>query len=331
MRWWLPLPVLVVAAGLAAWVAFGRSDDDPHLQEDEIAGREDPGAKVGDPPVEEPVEEVVADRDDGGPAYAWGALFFDQAARWVEGDGPSVDRLETFRCSLAAKIELDTSRREGRIRCWYRAPDAFRQEVETHGGTTTHILRGRRGWSVDPEGRVEDLTRMPDGVQRLGQLHQGRSRVVDWFEFLTLRPLQGPEARFRFDGYKRGSGTYAGKWIKITRVHPGQRKIVFWLAYERVSGGDDVRATWPGIVRIEGAGEGEHGTYTEDWILEEWDAPSSETWMGRRFPRRIEAYAIEKDAADRTVPRRFLFALVEDLQVNEPVEDRLFEPPDEDD
>ncbi len=247
------------------------------------------------------------------PALAWGARFFDDAIRYVARGRAAMPQVNDFYAKLDAKIELDTSRQEGLMRLWYKAPGMFRQELSTNGGTTTKILKGEEGWIRTPQGRVDSLAFTPEGQKTIKQLKDDRDRISDLASFLTLQALKGPGVTFHFDGYKKGSGTYAGNWIKITRRAPSKTNIVFWLAYER-TGENSVRATWPGIVRVEG--DPSKNYPTEDYILKEWDSQLSQTSREFRYPRRIEAYSILKDAQGRTVPTRFLFAIVDDIKIN---------------
>ena len=247
------------------------------------------------------------------PALAWGAKFFDDAIRYVARGRISMPKVSDFYAKLDAKIELDSSRQEGQMRLWFKAPSMFRQEIATNGGTTTKILNGDQGWLRTPQGRVEAQAFTPEGQRNMKQWKEDRDRIADLANFLTLQALKGPGVTFHFDGYKRGTGTYPGNWIKITRRAPGKTNILFWIAYER-TGENSVRATWPGIVRVEG--DPARNYPTEDYILKEWDSPLSQTSRDFRYPRRIEAYSILKNAQGQTVPTRFLFAIVEDIKIN---------------
>jgi len=261
-----------------------------------------PGAQ---PPGAPPVQKD--------PSLVWGAKFFDDAIRYVARGRAAMPQVSDFYAKLDAKIELDASRQEGQMRLWFKAPGMYRQEIATNGGTTTKILNGEQGWIKTPQGRVDALAFTPEGQRTIKQLKDDRDRIGDLASFLTLQALKGPGVTFKFDGYKRGSGTHAGNWIKITRLAPGKTNIVFWLAYER-TGENSVRATWPGIVRVEG--DPARNYPTEDYILKEWDSPLSQTSRDFRYPRRIEAYSILKNAQGQTVPTRFLFAIVEDIKIN---------------
>ena len=313
MTWWRFVPILVVALALAVWNA----PQDPV----EVAAKPIDGAVHPRPVEGQPV--VFPEASDA--ELRWGAAFFEDSARWVAGEGAVVERIETFHCRLDVKLEGRSSRLEGPVSLWYRAPGSFRLERESRAGTTTHILAGERGWLIHPDSHVEDLSASRAGRVEMADVRVTRDRFVDVLAAVTLLPMRQGSTGFSFAGYKRGSGTYAGNWIKLVRQPPGTRRVMCWLAYDR-SDLDEVHTTWPGIVRVED--EGERGAWTEDLILKEWDSPLAERGAGRRFPRRIEAYAIDK-SRDRTIPRRFLFAIVDDLQVNVPLEERLFEPPAE--
>ena len=258
------------------------------------------------------------------PALVWGAKFFDDAIRYVARGRNAMPNVADFYAKLDAKIELDTSRQEGQMRLWFKAPAMYRQELATsNGGTTTKILNGDQGWIRTPQGRVDSLAFTPEGQRTIQQLKDDRDRIGDLASFLTLQALKGPGVTFRFDGYKRGSGTYAGNWIKITRQAPGKTNILFWIAYER-TGENSVQATWPGIVRVEG--DPARNYPTEDYILKEWDSSLSQTSRDFRYPRRIEAYSILQNARGETVPTRFLFAVVDDIKINAGIDATRFAP-----
>jgi len=257
------------------------------------------------------------------PALVWGARFFDDAIRYVSRGRPAMPTVTDFYAKLDAKIELDTSRQEGQMRMWFKTPSMYRTEIESNGGVTTKILNGDQGWIRTPQGRVDTLAFTDEGQRVIAQLKEDRERLSDITSFLTLQALKGPGVKFRFDGYKTGSGTYAGNWIKITRLAPGKTNIIFWIAYEK-TGENSVQATWPGIVRVEG--DPARNYPTEDYILKEWDSPLSQASRDFRYPRRIEAYSILKDRNGQMVPARFLFLIVEDIKINAGIDATRFTP-----
>lgn len=276
-----------------------------------------PGAQ---PPVAPPAQQD--------PALVWGAKFFDDAITYVARGRRAMPSVADFYAKLDLKLELDNSRQEGQTRIWFKAESTankamYRMELASNGGTTTKILNGDEGWLRTPQGRIQAQVFTPEGQRNIAQWKEDRDRIGDLASFLTLQALKGPGVTFRFDGYKRGSGTYAGNWIKITRQAPGKTDILFWLAYER-TGENSVRATWPGIVRVEG--DPARNYPTEDYILKEWDSPLSQTSRDFRYPRRIEAYSILYNAQREAVPTRFLFAIVDDIKINAGIDSSRFGP-----
>jgi hypothetical protein len=265
------------------------------------------------------------------PAEALGQKYFDDAIRYVARGQTGIPQVRDFFVNLDAKLELDNARHEGPMRLWFQAPTFYRQELTFNNGTSTKILsadprvaNSDRGWIVTPAGRVQDLMLSSEGRQSIAQLKEDRDRLSDLTQFLTLQALKGPGVRFVFEGFKKGSGTYAGDWIKVTRQVPGRSNIMFWLAYVRDPQTGAVTATWPGIVRVEG--EPQKGYPTEDYILQEWDFPGTEA-RTFRYPHRIEAYSILTDPQGRTVPTRFLFAYVKDIKINAGIDPARFMPP----
>ncbi|MHC5009382.1 MAG: hypothetical protein ACYTG6_00350 [Planctomycetota bacterium] len=257
------------------------------------------------------------------PSNALGAKFFDDAIRYVARGQAGIPQVRDFYIKLDAKLDLDNQRHEGPMRLWFQSPTLYRQELTINNGTTTKILNGDQGWIINPQGRTQVLIMTAEGRQSISQLKEDRARLSDITRFLTLQALKGPGVTFSFDGYRQGSGTYAGNWIKLTRRVEGRSNILFWLAYARDQGGN-VIATWPGIVRVEG--DAQRGYPTEDYILKGWDDPRSQQ-RTFRYPRTIEAYSILRDPAGRSTPARFLYATVDDIKINAGIDGARFQPP----
>jgi hypothetical protein len=264
------------------------------------------------------------------PAEALGLKYFDDAIRYVARGQAGIPEVHDFFVNLDAKLELDEVRHEGPMRLWFQAPNNYRQELSFNNATSTKILSNDprmpsadRGWIITPSGRVQDLMLSAEGRSSITQLKNDRDRLADLTKFLTLQALKGGGARFVFEGFKKGSGTYAGDWVKVTRQAPGRSNIMFWLAYVRDPQTGAVVATWPGIVRVEG--DVSKGYPTEDYILREWDFPGTEA-RTFRYPHRIEAYSILTDPQGRTVPTRFLYAIVQDIKINAGIDPARFQP-----
>jgi hypothetical protein len=266
------------------------------------------------PPGQPPAQE---------PAHAMGEKFFDDAIQYVARGRGGIPQVNDFFVNLDAKLDLDEVRHEGPMRLWFQAPGLYRQELTLNQATTTKILNEDKGWIVTNQGRVQNLALSAEGRRNIEQLKEDRARLFDLTRFLTLQALKGPGVSFVFEGYKRGSGTYAGDWIKITRTVPGRSNITFWLAYARDQAGN-VTATYPGIVRVEG--DPANSYPTEDYILKDWESPQAQA-RTFRYPRVIEAYSLLQNPQGQTQPARFLYAIVDDIKINAGVDVSRFLPP----
>lgn len=303
---------LVIRAALAALLVVGvlalAAPAPSHAQ----------GGPGAQPPAQPPAQPVD-------PNVRWGTHFFDDAIRYVARGRNSMPVVRDFYAQLDAKIELDAGTQEGLMRVWFQAPTCYRVELTTNNATTTKILNGNQGWIRTASGRVQNLALSAEGQQAIRQLRDDRDRISDLTQFLTLQGLKGPGIVFRYEGYTTGTGTYAGKWIKISRRAQGKPDMTFWIAYEK-TGPNQVRATWPGIVRV--AGDPAQNYPTEDYMLKDWDSALSKQRRSFRYPRRIEGYSLLKDkrtGQDRKT--RFLFAIVDDVQVNTNIKPAQFQQP----
>jgi hypothetical protein len=331
-RW--PVLVPIVAVGLVIWLLLsGTGDEDGGLDleglgdvsERSLREERDAGYR------ELPVPPVPGEGDEGlgtegvredDPRFVWGRKFFEQAIRYVSRDRLFRPRIADFEVRLDAKLEVEGAAHEGQMRFWYSGAGGFRWDTKGREGTTSMVLNGEKGWLQAADGRTKTLGTSREDREWMRGVRAQRAWVGELADVIALQPLRGGGARFRFDGYKRGSGTYAGEWAKVTRLAPGQRDMLFWFAYERGSG-NEVTVTWPGIVRIEG-----NPQYpTEDYILREWDSEHLPERTRFRYPRRIEAYAIMKDDQERPAPRRFFFAIVEDIRFNAGFDAKAFDRP----
>ena len=67
----------------------------------------------------------------------------------------------------------------------------------------------------------------------------------------------------------------------------------------------------------------------EDWILKDWEAPAAAP-RAFRYPFKIQAYRSNPDPAmaKQDPPRRFLFAIMDDIQINTGIDAAKFESAD---
>lgn len=248
-----------------------------------------------------------------------GAQLFDQCIQWVSMNGRGITQTSDFYIDLIAELDLDTSSHKGPMRIWWQAPDKYRQELTDSRRTTTKILNGDRMWIVQPNGRAHRMHGTANGAGAIRQLKDDRERLGDLAQFMTLQSLKGPGVRFTFVGQTVGNGTYKGNWLKVTRTATGGATIHFWLAYTKDQRGQ-YRATWPGVVRIDG--DPARKLPTEDYILRNWVAPRAGAPRPFRYPTRIEAYSIERGRS-----LRFLLATVRDIKMNSGIDASRFMPP----
>lgn len=275
-----------------------------------------PGARAEGGPAGPPAQPVDVN-------LQYGEAYFNQAIYFVARGQRGIPEVRDFYVKLNATLELDATRHQGPMRLWFQAPANYRQELTVDRATTTKILAGNDAWAMTSDGRVQALNLSREGIQSIKQLQEDRDRLTDLTQFLTLQALKGPGVRFRFDGFRSGSGTYEGEWIRVVREAPGKPNITFWLAYTRDAEGR-ATATWPGIIRVDG--DPQAGYPTEDYILRNWDDPQSEA-RTFRYPRNIEAYSILRGPSGQMQPTRFLAAIVEDIKINASIDPARFRPP----
>lgn len=249
-----------------------------------------------------------------------GAAIFDQCVRWVAANTRGIAQTTDFHIGVLAELDLDTTRHRGPMRIWWKSPDKYRQELTTNGRTTTKILSGDFMWIVHPSARVQRMHGTSEGAGAIAQLKEDRSRMADLARFITLGSLRGNGVIFEFEGERKGSGSYAGQWLKIRRKARGAADMLFYIAYTKDAEGRYL-AQYPGVVSIEG--DPRRRIPTEDFILRDWvrsPAGQPHTYM---YPRSIEAYS----RVPKQRPVRFLKATVESIQINTGLPAARFSPP----
>ena len=253
-----------------------------------------------------------------------GARYFDEAITWVARGG-TLGKAVDLNVHLDAQWDLEENHSEGEQSVWYLAPDKSRTETMTPTGPITKILDGDQAWVVTQKGMVNRIHGTPGAEPTLKQMKEDLLRIQDLTQFVTLEGLKGPGVMFEFLGSFDGSGAYAGNWLKVARRSPDGRKITFWLAREKGADGID-HASWPGIVRVEG--DPAQRLWTEDWILKEWDSPRAKP-RAFRYPTKIQAWRSNPDPAQAKAdpPRRFLGAIVDDIQINAGIPVTRYAPP----
>jgi hypothetical protein len=274
--------------------------------------------EAGDPPA----TTSPAPTED---ALALGARYFDQAIAWV-AKGGTLGTTRDFYAVLDANWDLPNEdgvveHFEGQEIVLFASPDKMRTQRTYAAATTTKILDGEKAWVVLPTGAVQRVHGTPDAERTLKQMREDRLRIQDLTGFVTLEGLKGPGVTFEFVKAVTGSGEYAGRWLKLNRHSTQGRRMTFWLAYED-DGKGGVRATWPGVVRIEG--DAAAGLWTEDWILKGWDDPAAKP-RAYRYPSRIVGWRQPVDGSQRA--QRFASLAVQDIQVNAGIDEASFVPP----
>lgn len=263
------------------------------------------------------------------PNEVMGARLFDDCIRWVSRGGPGIGRAQDFYVKLNAELDLEQARHKGPMRLWWKTNDRFRWEMTTGNRRLTKILNVNRRvkpartqmWIVQGTGQTRRLHGTAEGARAIKQLQNDAERLGDLAKFITLHELKGPGVRFVYGGARKGKGTYAGDWVKISRYAPGAAVVHFWLAYQRDKAGQ-VRATWPGVVRVEGDPRAK--IPTEDYILKGWrDSPAGSP-RAFRYPRSIDAYSFVPGTGQS--PARFLRADVEDIKINAGIDESRFIP-----
>ncbi len=254
----------------------------------------------------------------------YGKAYFDQSVNWVNDGKPGIHQVTDFYADLAdVQFNVEGNHHEGYMRLWLKAPGKYRLELrpgKPMQRLTTKILAGENMWILHPNGRVQPMHGRPDGVTAIGQMKRDRRRLEELSRFLTLEGLKGAGVQFYYEGPREGSGTFAGKWIKIRRRIPQGADVTFHLAYQRDprdSSGRRVVCTYPGVVTV--VGDPRRGEPTEYYVLKNWQRGPQ-----FRYPRRIEAYT---QSAPGATPRRFLLAFPNDIRINTRLADSLFAPP----
>ncbi|MFO0934348.1 MAG: hypothetical protein U1E39_16800 [Planctomycetota bacterium] len=275
------------------------------------------------PPLPPPPPAPTAGVED---TLMLGARYFDQAIAYVARGG-TLGRAVDLYAHLDVKWDLEDNHHEGEQKVWFQTPDRMRTEIVAAGKAQTKILLGDKAWNILPNGTVRRVHGTPDAAPQMKQMAEDLLRVQDLTAFVTLEGLKGPGITFQFQGTTKGDGLYAGNWLKVARRAPDGRKITFWLGMETAPDGS-VRATAPGVVRIDG--DPATGLWTEDWIFSDWDAPRAQP-RPYRYPARLQAWRIHPDPAKvrESPPSRFLFAAVNDIQINAGIPPQVFTPPAE--
>lgn len=263
---------------------------------------------------------------------AWGSAYFNQAVAyvWMGTRGQPIDR---FHIALDAHLDMDTAHHEGPMRLWYRAPDAFRQELELNRAVTTKILRDGRGWTVTSSGGVQELGMSAETLKSLAQLTKDRDRLVDITRFFGLESLRGGGATFRYEGvvetppFARAEGRWppGTLWVQVVRQAPGAADMTFWLRKPgpkpQVESPEIIKVEAPELVRVEGEGTGETAVPAEVFLLRDWQTPRAGE-RAFRYPRRVGAYTLEPGGT--LAP--FLTGVVDLLEMNQEIPDRIFQP-----
>ena len=248
-----------------------------------------------------------------------GKQLFDQCVSWVAMGGRGITHTTDFYIHIIAELDLDNMTHRGPMRLWWQRPARYRQELTIGRQVTSKILDGDRLWIRSPNGRVSRMHGTAEGVKAIRQLKEDRDRLGDLAQFITLQSLAGGGATFRYLGATRGTGTYAGNWLKLRRDAPNSAPMLFWIAYQRNAQGR-VTATWPGIVRVEG--DPRRGIPTEDYLLKGWVNPGRGGQQQFRYPRQIDAYSVLPGRQ----PVRFLRANVQDMKINAGIDPSRFRP-----
>ena len=254
-----------------------------------------------------------------------GARYFDQAIAWVARGG-TLGKTKDFYAQLDATWDLreeqDESHFDGKQSVWFQFPDKLRIELAGTAVSQLKILDGEKAWVVGSDGLTHRQHGTPDGEKTIKQLKEDLLRMSDLTAFLTLEGLKGNGVQFEFLKAVQGSNAYEGKWLKLARHSPDGRKITFWLAYD-VDAKGEPHATWPGVVRVEG--NAAQNLYTEDWILKDWDSSRAKP-RPYRYPSKIQAWKIAPEAS-KEPSRKFLTAVIDDIQMNVGIEPTRFQPP----
>ena len=281
-----------------------------------------PGVPPPPPPPAAPPASPAAGLED---ALAKGLRFFDQSIAWVARGG-SLGKARDLYVHMDATWDLDDNKHQGPQAVWYVAPDKRRSEWTMLARTKTNILNGEKAWTLDQAGGVHRLHATKEAEAALAQMREDMTRVADLTQFLTLEGLKGPGVVFEHQGNFEGSGVYAGKWIKIARRSPDGRKIPFWLNQDPDPNTGEMRASWPGIVRVDG--DAAKKLQNEDWILKDWDAPGAAP-RAFRYPFKIQGWRSNPDPAmaKQDPPRKFLTAVLDDIQINTGIDPAKFAEP----
>jgi hypothetical protein len=276
---------------------------------------------VAEPPPPAPPTPAAGIED----SLQLGAKYFDQAISWVARGG-TLGKPRDFYAKLEVSWDLPDMKHDGQQEVWFAAPEKMRTILTAAEHSTTKVLNGEQAWQVLSTGAVKRIHGSPDGAATMKQMKEDLVRLQDLTAFLTLEGLKGPGVVFEFEKKTEGKHVYEGKWLKINRRSPDGRKMTFWLAYDANEKGDVLRATWPGVVRVDG--DVAQNLHTEDWILKDWDSPTAKA-RSFRYPRRIQGWRLnpDKKAAETDPPKRFVAAVLEDVQMNQGIEAKMFDDP----
>lgn len=253
-----------------------------------------------------------------------GPVYFDQAVRWVSDGKAGIHKVADFYADLAdVQFKVEGSHHEGYMRLWLKTPDKYRLELRPGRAmqrVTTKLLDGNLMWILHPNGNVQRMHGRPDGARAVAQLQDDRKRLADLARFLALEGLKGPGVQFINEGYRKGSGTFAGNWMKVRRRLKGAPDMTFHLGYTRDRNdptGRNITCTYPGVVTVEG--DPRLNEPTEYYLLKNWKRGPQ-----FRYPGKIEAYSQTRPGG---AMNRFLLAFPDDIRINTGLTNELFAPP----
>ncbi len=255
-----------------------------------------------------------------------GPIYFDHAVRYVNDGKRGIHALTDFFADLHdVTFNVGRNRHEGHMRLWLKTPDKYRFEIRQKKNVrapgqriTTKMLDGEKMWILHPDGQEQRLHGTSTGAGAIRQMKADRRRLMDLARFLTLDGLKGPGVTFLNEGPTQGSGTFAGNWFRIRRKIKGGADVVFYLAHEADPRDPRRRrATYPGIVKIEG--NVRLNEPTEYYLLKQWRRGPQ-----FRYPTEIQAFS---QMGPTGKMNSFLHAYPADVRINVGLQSTLFAPP----
>jgi hypothetical protein len=250
-----------------------------------------------------------------------GERCLDEAARWIaKGENPP-DRLLLLHCDIDYQYDDGQTQDERRMELWFRNPDAFRANTKWGGRDSTLLLKGETGYLIRDRLHVSEVNKNPATQQLLPMMKNYRAILQEVGRLMAPAGLKSPGARFRLLGTVQDPRASGGAWFKVQRTAPREGDMTFFFGSAPRRDGTGVRAIAPDKLVL--AGEPGSNYAGDEYRLQDWVHDNVGARNEQfRYPRKMQLFAIGIDPENKPTMR----ASINFLEVNTPVDPKLFEP-----